>query len=130
MCIALHGAGVFPYMSFDVGNAYANTPQTRVVYIRQPPGYDDGTGDVFELIERYMGNPTPAGNFGCIWSPCSETLDMRMAADPCLFFKGNFPAGTISALTSTTSAYSHSAPPMWRRRIVVACCFESSAAGR
>ena len=102
MCIALHGAGVFPYMScFDVGNAYANTPQTRVVYIRQPPGYDDGTGDVFELHRALYGQSDAGRQF---WLHLESVLRdagyAQSAADPCLFFKGNFPAGTLICLAT------------------------------
>ena len=102
MCIALHGAGVFPFMScFDVGNAYANTPQQRVVYIRQPPGYDDGTGDVLELHRALYGQSDAGRQF---WLHLESVLRnagyTQSAADPCLFFKGSFSAGSLICLAT------------------------------
>ena len=51
LLLALHGFGVLSHFAvFDVGNAYANTPQARRVYICQPPGYADDSGDVLMLL--------------------------------------------------------------------------------
>ena len=56
LLIALHRLGALTSFSvFDVGNAYANTPQSHCVFVCQPPGYADGSDDVLELKRALYG---------------------------------------------------------------------------
>ena len=82
--------------AFDVGNAYANTPQARPIFIAQPPGYHDDTDDVLELHRALYGQKDAGRQF---WLHLESVLlaggFTQSAADPCLFFRGSLADGNL-----------------------------------
>jgi hypothetical protein len=70
----------------DVKGAYLNGTLKEKVYMRQPEGFDDGTGRVCELIKTLYG----LKQSGCEWN---KELDKklrkrgfeRLRSDPCAY---------------------------------------------
>ena len=98
--IAAMAAGRYKYSAKgDVGNAYLETPARRDVYVRQAPGYDDGTGRVMHLKCNWYGVDDAGRQF---WKHLDSILcawGERSDADPCVYVKRR--EGRATAVVAT-----------------------------
>lgn len=53
--LALSAAQGWPLAQWDVDAAYLNAKLHEEIYVRQPPGFEDGTGDVYLLCKALYG---------------------------------------------------------------------------
>ena len=72
----------------DVKGVYLNGILKEKVYMHQPEGYEDGTGQVCELIKTLYG----LKQSGCEWNKeLDEKLKkfgfQRLRSDPCIYIK-------------------------------------------
>nr|AAZ28937.1 polyprotein [Phanerochaete chrysosporium RP-78] len=75
--------------ALDIVGAYLHGPLEEEIYMRQAPGYDDGSGQVYVLIKALYG----LKQAGRVWNHLlNHVLTSLMGwtrseADPCLYFK-------------------------------------------
>ena len=70
----------------DIKGAYLNSILKEKVYMKQPEGYDDGTGQICELIKTKYG----LKQSGCKWNHKLDTKlknlgYTRLYSDPCAY---------------------------------------------
>ncbi|KAJ3553828.1 hypothetical protein NM688_g3412 [Phlebia brevispora] len=85
--LAIAAVNDWPVHQMDVVGAYLNSELKEEVYMRQPPGYDDGTGRVYRLIKGLYGLRQAAN----IWNDTANEIltgklhFVRLAADYCAY---------------------------------------------
>ena len=72
----------------DVKGAYLNGILQEKVYMRQPTGFDDGTGRVCQLIKTLYGLKQSGREWNMIWDHKLKNNGFtNLKTDPCVYFR-------------------------------------------
>jgi hypothetical protein len=74
--------------SFDISGAYLNAKLKTAVYVGQPPGFDDGSDQVWCLNRALYGLPQSGHEWWCTFATKIQSIEfMPTTADPAVYIR-------------------------------------------